>query len=673
MEQHPSNASLQRPLNATGPNVLNASTPDYSNKGYRDLDLLRRDGFAGAEQASVSVRIVDHAGQTPAGLAASDFTLIVNGTQRELRLRSPGETTTRVEPVVLLVFPPNEPFVHHLAAMEAEQYFAQQPNELLPWKVGIFDVNKKLIPFTNGRSQLLAYLGVVDHTISPFVYWFDRSWQTSAEEAISVMERYEGPKVILAMNPMRQLNHTPELEGMLSHIGPESLIEDAQHIGAHIYVANVGGPQVIVPGGVAAQDQVAQVNPRGGSGPLLGSAPSTNMQVDPRQSNALGDIAYSNSLMMQSAANTMGGFSNSIKDLAAQIHHDLDGNYSLDFDLTPADRDRGIPAVEVRLARRAMKISVLDVVPVGVAPGADPDLDPKRLAALVDQATKHPVSSPNLRITQHVDYFPLRDGLEPVLPMSCVVEWTGAGRGPSQLFAIETVEDENLSAMVLQREIKVRWNGKSLSWERDGQLRPGRYVWRIAVHDGNGNILASSTEKVGVGFPKHHPVAVSSLVLGKSCEEGKPPMSGLQHRAANGGKKLDSVNPQIDPMRAADCRVRPESTERFAASDTLHAFVRIYPVERLGGHSAEKWKARFVLRSESGSVEAEKELPFIVDSGSGYLASVQMPLSDPTITPGPHTLDVEMLGPGIHKDLKESRSISIQPASSGANSQAIRP
>ena len=117
-------------------------------------------------------------------------------------------------------------------------------------------------------------------------------------------------------------------------------------------------------------------------------------------------------------------------------------------------------------------------------------------------------------------------------------------------------------------------------------------------------------------------------------------------------------------MRAGDCRIKPDTLGSFVTTDTIHAFIRLYPPEKLDKGKPETWKAKFLLRSQSGAVESSKEIPFTLDSGSGYLASVQMPLNSAQITPGPHTLEVEMLGPGVRKDLRESRSIAIlAPAS----------
>ena len=653
----------------TSQSPFQRAAPASRSPMYRDLDLLRRHDFAEAEQAIVSLRVTDQGGLTPANLTAQDFTLFVNGTRRNARLHAPGSSVTTVEPLVLLVFPPNQPIVHWIGVREATKYFSAQPAEVLPWRVGIFDSNGKLTPFTNGRTQLLANLDLVLHTTEPFQYTTDigaplhfRSdgdWLTKAENAIAVMQRFEGPKVILAMNPLTERIYGLN-DQILANDGPETLTDIARHLGAHIYVANVGGPEVLIPGGEAADAHPAQIN-RGAQAPLLGTVPSANNQVDPRQIAALNNFAYRASQMMQTAQATLGGFSNSLSDLAAQIHHDLDGNYSLEFDLSPEDLDRGIPSVEVRLGRSDIRVAILDVAPLSSSRELNRASVSKKLMEALANTAKHPVSSPDFRITQHVDYFPLHAGLEPVLPMSCIVEWTGAAQSPQQLSIVESVEDANLSTVILEREISARWDGRSLSWERDGQLSPGRYVWRVAVHDGTGKVFASSEEKIAVGFPHRTAVAVSSLVLGKTCRDDGQSGSTLLRRPLDETSNKDRIL-KIDPMHIAGCRLKPDSTDRFVATDMLHAFVRIYPAGKLTKHEPESWTAKFVLRSQSGSVQIERDMPFSIDAGSGYLASIEMPLNAPDVVPGPYTLDVEMHGPGIRSDLKQSRAISIAAA-----------
>jgi hypothetical protein len=671
----PDSPSLENPQLAGRPAVGSSSNTPL----YRELDLLRRGGFFEAPETRVSLKIVGKDGVLPSHVETAEYTLIVNGTSRIGRLQTPKKSPDVVSPLVLLVFPPNEPVVHSIGVREATKYFASQPTEVLPWRVGIFDSNGKLTPFTNGRSQLLLNLEFVNHAVEPFQYTGDRSmvgsqpadgsWLMKAEDAVSLMQRFDGPKVVLAMNPLAESMYGLN-DQMFAHDGPEALVDVAKHVGAHIYVANVGGPEAFVPGGGAAEDGPAQVNvPSSNGGPQLGTAPSMHMKFDPRLSNALANSAARTSLMMQTADSTLGGFSNSLDELAAQIHRDLDETYSLYFDMTPADRDHGVPSVEVKFADHNLRTSIMEVSPVGTSSEANREAVSKVLVDKVRKATLKPVSSTEFRITQHVDYFPLHSGLEPLLPISALVEWTGAGRGPARLSVVESVDDLNLSTPLMERAVQVRWDGHRVSWERDGSLHPGQYLWRIAVHDGNGTVFASAERKITVSLPRETSIEVSSLVVGKSCREQPGAVDGLRRRTTD---NHDDVQPlsQIDPMRAVDCRIKPEPSERFASTDRLHAFVRIYPSAKIDKHKPESWTAKFTLWSKTNPVATEKETPFRVDSGSGYLAYVEMSLDTPGMDPGQYTLDVVTRGPGIRKELKESRSISIQQPVSNHETEA---
>ena len=187
------NATFQQPV-----------IPHTNAPLYRDLDLLRRGGFADAREAMVSLRILTKDVRSPAAIKAGEYTLIVNGTPRESRLHAPGSSAIKAIPLVLLVFPPNDPTVHFIGIREAKKYFSKQPEELLPWKVGILDSDGKMSPFTDGRSQLLVNLDVIDHTNEPFQYTtgamfsgdhrWEGSWLTKAEDAIAVMQSFEAPR-----------------------------------------------------------------------------------------------------------------------------------------------------------------------------------------------------------------------------------------------------------------------------------------------------------------------------------------------------------------------------------------------------------------------------------------------------------------------------------------------
>ncbi|WP_433967239.1 hypothetical protein [Tunturiibacter gelidiferens] len=309
----------------------------------------------------------------------------------------------------------------------------------------------------------------------------------------------------------------------------------------------------------------------------------------------------------------------------------------------------------------AIQPAVLEVASGDTISDADTEMVSKDLIDKVRRATERSVSSPEFRISQHVDYFPMRSGLKPVLPMSSLIEWTGPGQGPERLSVVESVDDLSLSTSIMERAIQVRWDGHRVAWERDGRLHPGQYLWRIAVHDGNGKVFASATQKIAVEVPQQKLIEVSSVVMGKSCEEQVGSVNGLRRRTTVDRDDDVKVHSQSDPMRAVDCRINPEASDRFAPSDRLHAFVRIYPTGKLEKRGPANWTAKFILRSKNNPIATEKETAFRVDSSSGYLAYVEMSLDTPGMNPGQYTVEVVMRGPGIRKELKESRSISIQP------------
>jgi hypothetical protein len=308
----------------------------------------------------------------------------------------------------------------------------------------------------------------------------------------------------------------------------------------------------------------------------------------------------------------------------------------------------------------AIQTAVLAVASDNTISEANRDTVSKDLMDKVRRSTERRVRSPEFRISQHVDHFPPRPGPEPVLPMSSLIEWTGPGRGPEQISVVESIDDLSMSASVMERAIQVRWDGHQLAWERDGRLHPGHYLWRIAVHDGDGKVYASAEQKITVEAPRQASIEVSSLIMGKSCEEQVGSVNGLRRRTTIDRDNDVKLHSQSDPMRAADCRITPEASDRFAPSDRLHAFVRIYPTEKLEKRGPASWTAKFILWSKNNPIATEKETAFRVDSSAGYLAYVVMSLDTPGMPPGQYTLDVVMRGPGIRKELKESRSISIQ-------------
>src|SRR5277367_2174265 len=57
--------------------VQQAAQTSSDSPKYRELDLLRRNGFSVAWEAAVSLRVFDKSGITPRNLQGTDFTLIV--------------------------------------------------------------------------------------------------------------------------------------------------------------------------------------------------------------------------------------------------------------------------------------------------------------------------------------------------------------------------------------------------------------------------------------------------------------------------------------------------------------------------------------------------------------------------------------------------------------------
>ncbi len=652
---------------------LPASEPpqrDAANKPlFQELDLLRRNDFAHASAASITVRVLDKHGNFVPGLSAADFQVVVNDTPRSVRLVATANNTGPAHlPAVLIVLPPNQPEVHHIVLRAAIAYFSKQQGEDLPWKVGVFDSNTKFYPLTSKRQELLNTLNAVSNSIEPMQYgnYFYRvkgqsTWLEKAEDAVSSMERNDGPRLIIAANPIFDgfygLN-----QGVMANDGPQDLIPIASNVGAHIYVHNAGGPDPILIGGDASRSRptptragaFSQIN--GQTGGI-----SATYQLNRQLAQAYAASAYSQSLMRQTAEDTLGGFSNSLDTLAAQMQTDLANVYHLEFDLTGHDQDLGIPRVEVTPTRKNVRMALNDLLPSKTAGPRPPEFALRSVAAAVLHTMKEPTLSPDIRISQRVDYFPVRRGrlLAPVLPMTSEVEWIGAGPRPQNISVAESFIDQDLSEPLLERDINAGWQARTLRWSRNGELHPGKYLWLIAVHDTNGKILSSARYSFSVANFNDERIIFSSLITG-TCKS-VPADSGLQRRPAPGEHEQPGLHIAFDPLVIDDCHLMPQATDTFKTTDTLRALVRIYPDGKLEKEHADVWNARFTLRSAGGGVEATSEMPFAVNKGTGISADTSMPLSNAAITPGQHTLELEIRGPGIKKVEKQSHPVIVRP------------
>jgi hypothetical protein len=101
--------------------------------------------------------------------------------------------------------------------------------------------------------------------------------------------------------------------------------------------------------------------------------------------------------------------------------------------------------VSVEVSDHAQRLRIVDIAAVGTIYDGDRKVLSKEVLARVKLEARKPVASPDFRITQHVDYFPTRGGVMPVLPMSGLIEWTGKGPAPRELSVAESVEDVTLA------------------------------------------------------------------------------------------------------------------------------------------------------------------------------------------------------------------------------------
>ena len=123
-----------------------------------------------------------------------------------------------------------------------------------------------------------------------------------------------------------------------------------------------------------------------------------------------------------------------------------------------------------------LRASILDVAPV-----ISPDLSAQRRQsretahALLTSISK-PSASPNFEISQRVNYFPVKSGMEAALPMSCVIAWKGKGERPGEIVIVESIVDQDLNTPILELV---------LSWRPPNRTSPLRFPailpWRSAA------------------------------------------------------------------------------------------------------------------------------------------------------------------------------------------------
>ena len=238
--------------------AVTAAQPSETQKAspvIRELNLLGTASFTRAAKAVITVRVYDRAGRGVRNLDDTAFKLTVNGTLRVAVVKRPSTGEGPSPPMVLIVFPPNQRDVHALAVREAQQYVGAL-SENLQWKMALLDADGTVTSYTQTRSVMLARLDALARKTEPWMS--GQSWLEDAQVAVSQMREYKGSKVLLVVNRSMDEKIDEGRRG-LELGGPETLVDVAFIIGAPIYIANVGGPGVLVPGEETHQWQVVPV------------------------------------------------------------------------------------------------------------------------------------------------------------------------------------------------------------------------------------------------------------------------------------------------------------------------------------------------------------------------------------------------------------------------------
>jgi hypothetical protein len=671
-------SQTQQPLppgiRVNSPSGYDPSRPPERYPPYTDLDLAPYLSRRAARIMTVQVHVRTHGGAPVPNLTASDFHLLANGKPREVRILSPlpddptsvtslQSATTRAlstkpanaNAVVLIILPPNQVRVRLLMLKDAIEAFSTRAADAegnLAWSISIYDGAQT--PYMRRKSDVLAALELarkatprilMDGGLARASGSSGQRWLSEANRAIFGMRGLSPNRIVVLGNPddniFRDATSASQIGPVASdiHFGelypdPRMFLFTAGSVGAQLFIANSGGPST-------ADDL----------GALLNAAANT-------------------SNMMVAASESGGGYSNSFKDLSTQIDNSLLSSYLLEFHLSPDEIDAGPPTISVTV-RDPHLIATADSPRPAPDAVAIEEASLKPISQAIIRSLAKPVASPALAIHQRVDYFPIRKGLAAILPMTCTIEWTANTPPPASLDVIESIEHAETGVPVLNRRLNVKWNGHAFSWERDGQLMPGTYIWRVAAGDPDGQTIASAVFHTRLNPPSSEVINLSTMVAGKSCRN--------QHQVAPEPTQRESIAepllkrrsgirpagsappPAFDPMFENGCRIEPEPTTHYSAADILRSFVRIYIDEGIDKGKLQAWSAKFVLHAADGKVETEYAAPLVADSQPGYLAALELPLVADGVAAGAHTLTFELRGPHIHAPLTRSIPLVIDP------------
>ncbi len=610
--------------------------------GYSDQNLLPPAGPHIASTMLLPLFVSTRSGTAPREFTEKDFTLLVDGIPAKAKIERPWNEEGRsckhdCADHILLVLPPNQPLLHNMATEDAIRYFSKQEADgqgRLPWDISIFDSNAKQTAFTRDKGALLAGLEASRKTVQPLEPSADLggNWLEDARNSISRMQFLPGRRIVVAFDPQLEPVYGL-LEYSLMQTDPSDLVGAAERAGAQVYLANTTGPAYVGPAGSGLNTALAGT-------PISG--------------------------MMQSSGLTGAGYANSLKDLFGQIIADRDKSYVLKFHIRPDNLDDSSLKVKVRILNRNLKAVVLQPLP---DPSSRSQTAVETASAGVPRplldALDHPVASPDLRIAQHIDYFPEKNGMAAVLPFSCALVWTGDGEAPRKLIVVERVERANSGFVVLSHKLTLSWNGRFASWERDNKLSPGAYRWKIAVADGAGTLLASAVTETKVPRPAAADVQASTLVTGVNCrrsiQDKSQSMNGLRSRGPHLHASTETPTDAVkDPLLETNCLLEPNPLLFYRKDDVLRALVRIYLSGKVDKGSLDAWHPTFELLDHAGRIESEQQTRLTIDSAPGYLAAVKFRLDGEAVSRGIHSVKLELRGPGIKQPLIRLTEIMIQ-------------
>jgi hypothetical protein len=383
---------------------------------------------------------------------------------------------------LLLVVPPNQPLLHNMATQDALRYFSEQQTDRdgrLAWNVSLFDSNGRQTEYTRKKAVLLKELARARKATEPLEASADigGNWLDDARNAIYRMQSLPGRRIVVAFNPQPDPGYGL-LEFSLMQVDPSELVGAAERAGAQVYIANSTGPYMW-PTAFASWFET----------------PISNM--------------------MQTSQLTAAGYANSLKDLFRQIVGERDMSYLLKFRLRPQELDDSSLHIEVRITSRNLRgVALQPFAEPSSFSRVAPTTSYRRVPRAMMEALNNRVSSPELQIAQHIAYFPVRKGTKAILPFSCALIWSGEKTVPRRLRVVERLEQADTGFVASAHQLRLSWNGRFASWERDNRLSPGKYEWKVAVADSDGKVIASSILETRVPKASDAPVQLSTTLPG---------------------------------------------------------------------------------------------------------------------------------------------------------------